>query len=60
MDANRIRQLLDKRDDIDREIQAIVMGKQKKPVQCSQCQEEGHTARNCPSKSAPAAVPALV
>lgn len=46
MDTNRIRQLLDKRDDIDREFVEIVGG-QKKPVRCSHCGGDGHTARTC-------------
>jgi hypothetical protein len=48
LDTARIRQLLDKRDDIDRELQELISGK--KPVKCSHCGGENHTARNCPSR----------
>lgn len=50
MDTLRIRQLLDKRDDIDREIQSIVNGDApKKTLTCSIC-GGSHTARTCPQK----------
>ncbi len=49
MDTAHIRLLLDKRDEIDREILAIVNGStpSRKPVVCSICEGEGHTARTC-------------
>lgn len=51
MDTQRIRALLDKRDEIDRELAEIVTGNaQKKGVTCSHCGESGHTARTCPKK----------
>jgi len=57
MDTQRIRQLLDQRDAIDRELTQLITGNaapaNKKAVRCSSCGEEGHTARNCPSKTAP-------
>lgn len=58
MDVQRMRQLLDQRDEIDRELSAIVNGGQmttttKRPVRCSSCGGEGHTARACPQPPAP-------
>ena len=55
MDTQRLRQLIDKRDDIDREIADIVTGNattSKKAIRCSACNQEGHTARTCPRKLA--------
>lgn len=54
MDANRIRTLLDKREEIDREIVELVSGNgTKKAVKCSVCGDEGHTARTCTKKVEP-------
>lgn len=55
MDTNRLRELLDQRDDIDREIHSLVAGTAvtpnvKRAVTCSLCGETGHTARVCPQK----------
>lgn len=52
MDTNRIRQLLDQRDELDRELASAVNGatnstSNRKPASCSKCGEEGHTARTC-------------
>ena len=53
MDTNRIRQLLDQRDELDRELASAVNGatnstsNTRKPASCSKCGEEGHTARTC-------------
>ncbi len=56
MDSNRIRALLDQRDELDRELLTLVGGNTtspspRKPVACSVCNGEGHTARTCPTKS---------
>lgn len=51
MDAQRIRFLLDRRDEIDREIQTLVNGSERKQIKCSTCGGEGHTARTCPKKA---------
>jgi hypothetical protein len=52
MDSARIRQLLDKRDAIDREILELVNGDvPKKTMTCSICGGP-HTARTCPQKPA--------
>lgn len=52
MDTQKIRQLLDRRDELDREIAEAVGGGNgtKKAVKCSACGEEGHTARTCTKK----------
>ena len=50
LDTQRIRNLLDKRDEIDRELAAIFTGngmKERKAQRCSVCEQEGHTARTC-------------
>lgn len=48
IDTKRMRDLLDRRDAIDRELAEIVSGNApKKPVRCSSCGEDGHTARTC-------------
>lgn len=53
IDTARARELLNKRDEIDAELAAIFSGAQvKKPVKCSHCQQEGHTARTCSQKQA--------
>jgi len=52
-DTQRIRDLLDKRDEIDRELTAIFTGngtRERKVQRCSVCQQEGHSARTCPEK----------
>lgn len=48
MDAQKLRELLDKRDAIDADIVALVItGSSRKPQKCSKCQQEGHSARTC-------------
>ena len=48
LDTNRVRDLLDQRDLIDSELQALFTGtKEKKTIRCGNCQQEGHTARTC-------------
>lgn len=54
MDTNRIRDLLDRRDEIDRELNAAIsalsasaVAPPKRVVKCRNCGEEGHTARSC-------------
>jgi hypothetical protein len=51
MDTNKIRALLDRRDDIDRELAEALTAK--KSVKCSACGEEGHTARTCTARQSP-------
>ena len=55
MDTQRLRELLDQRDDIDREISSLVIAAgyshpPKRAVSCSLCNQHGHTARTCPTK----------
>lgn len=61
MDTQRIRELLDNRDRIDRELSAAFgTTPEKKPVKCSTCGGENHTARSCPQKqSAPIEPPTV-
>ena len=49
IDTARIRQLLDKRDEIDAELAAVLSGV-KKQITCSKCKDAGHTARTCPQR----------
>lgn len=53
MDTQKLRDLLDKRDQIDSEIAATVLGssKSRAPQKCGHCGEEGHSARTCAKKS---------
>jgi hypothetical protein len=51
LDIPRIKALIEKREDIDRELAELVIGKERKPQRCSICQSETHTARTCPQKS---------
>lgn len=52
MDINtaRIRELLDRRDEIDRELAGLFAGTPKKAITCSHCNQQGHTSRSCPQK----------
>lgn len=50
IDAQRIRALLDKRDEIDLELAAALVGAPKKPITCGHCKQEGHSARSCPQR----------
>ncbi len=53
MDTQRIRALLDKRDEIDAEIVALVTnGKERKPQKCGKCGSTEHNARACTQQSA--------
>ena len=49
IDTARIRELLNKRDEIDQELANLFAGV-KKQVTCSICKESGHTARSCPTR----------
>lgn len=53
IDTARIRELLNKRDEIDAELAAVFAGNApKKAITCSLCKTEGHSARTCPQKPA--------
>ena len=50
MDSQKLRDLLDQRDAIDRQIVEVVGGKEvkeRKPQSCGKCGEQGHSARTC-------------
>lgn len=49
LDTQRVRDLLDKRDQIDQELTELFSqtNKERKPITCSKCGESGHTARTC-------------
>lgn len=53
IDLDRVKELIAKREDIDVELVKLFSGKaaSRKPQQCSHCNQEGHTARNCPNKT---------
>jgi hypothetical protein len=49
----RIKQLIDLKEQTDAELFALIGGgdiNTRRPPKCSRCNEEGHTARNCPQK----------
>jgi hypothetical protein len=52
IDIDRVKDLIAKREEVDLELAAIFGGKQttRRPVKCSLCSSEGHTARTCPGK----------
>jgi Zinc knuckle len=53
LDTQKLRELCDRRDDIDAEIAATVAGttkKDRKSLTCSKCGSPDHTARTCPQK----------
>lgn len=53
MDTARIRQLLDKRDEIDKEIVGLVTEgptKERRIQRCSVCGDTAHSARTCPQR----------
>ena len=50
-DTVKVRELLDQRDAIDRQLQELFIGsKSRAPQKCSHCQQEGHSVRTCPNK----------
>lgn len=53
MDINTkiLRDLLDRRDEIDAELASMFTGtKERKPQKCGTCGETGHQSRTCPKK----------
>ena len=49
----RVKHLITQREAIDAELAALFQGhisKARRHQQCSVCEQEGHTARTCPSK----------
>jgi hypothetical protein len=55
----RIKQLIDLKEQTDAELFALIGGgdiKSRRAARGSRCNEEGHTARNCPRKMPPATI----
>lgn len=51
IDTQRIRELLNKRDEIDVELAGLFSGiAPKKAIKCGHCSQERRTARTCPAK----------
>lgn len=50
----RVKELIARREEIDAELAGMlgVTPRVRKTLRCSTCNEEGHTARTCPQKSA--------
>lgn len=49
IDIKRLKELIEKREKIDEEIQAVAGGKRKVQT-CNHCGAEGHSTRWCPDK----------
>lgn len=59
-DIGRAKELIDQREEIDRQLAAIFGGVKIRSAQkCSRCGTEGHTARTCPDKEGGTSAPAL-
>lgn len=53
MDTQKLRDLLNKRDELDAEIASTVLGASKQPrapQTCSLCKSTEHSARKCPQR----------
>jgi hypothetical protein len=50
----RIKDLIETKERVDAELEELIGGslekRKRSPQKCSNCEQEGHTARNCPSK----------
>jgi hypothetical protein len=52
----RIKELISEKERVDAELESLLGGapvKETKPRVCSNCNQEGHTSRNCPQKTLP-------
>lgn len=51
IDTAKIRELLNKRDEIDKELaECFTSTKERKPQACGICNEIGHSQRTCPKR----------
>jgi hypothetical protein len=54
----RIKDLIETKERVDAELEELIGGSPEKrkraPQKCGACDQEGHTARNCPNKIPPA------
>jgi hypothetical protein len=49
----RIKDLIETKERVDAELEELIGGspeKRRAPQKCGTCEQEGHTARNCPAK----------
>jgi hypothetical protein len=50
----RIKDLIETKERVDAELEELIGGsldkRKRSPQRCSNCEQEGHTARNCPTK----------
>jgi hypothetical protein len=50
----RIKDLIETKQRVDAELEELIGGslekRKRSPQKCSNCEQEGHTARNCPAK----------
>ena len=51
----RIKDLIETKERVDAELDELIGGgaldkRKRSPQKCSNCEQEGHTARNCPTK----------
>jgi len=62
-DISKAKDLIEKREDIDRQLAEIFGGsgaaKARAAQKCSKCNKEGHSARTCPDKETATQLPAL-
>lgn len=56
----RIKDLIETKERVDAELEELIGGslekRKRSPQKCSSCEQEGHTARNCPTKTPAAAL----
>jgi hypothetical protein len=56
----RIKDLIETKERVDTELEGLIGGpserRKRAPQKCSNCEQEGHTARSCPNKLPPATI----